>query len=242
MVAINLLYSVDRSRRVRCKRAAMNNSAEHNVYWSTKLFALLQAMAAQNTNAVLQVLASVDFLETERRYPESGLLFANNRWRAYYHCHEATSMHINEHGHFHLFTDICNQGWAHVAGLSINTEGQPLQWFTVNRWVTDGPWLDRDLFFSQLKYITTVAEQEGQVENWLAILLQLFRGTLFDLLKKRDELIKHNLNGRSKVEALDDNNVYLLSTQIIDLQSTLEKNLLNNPAPIAIKEEARLEY
>jgi len=207
----------------------MNASNEHESYWSLRLLLLLQDMASQNTNAVLKILENVDHLQTECRYPESGLLFAGKRWRAFYHCHEATTMHPNEHGHFHIFTDIGNQSWAHVAGLSIDAEGQPLQWFMVNRWVTDGPWFDRKNFLHQLKYIA-MNKDDGLVVNWLAALLQLYRDGLFNLLKNRDEKILQNLKGHSREEIHDDRDIYLLAEQSIDLQSRLKKHLLQNQA------------
>ena len=199
-------------------------SPEHESYWSLRLLALLQDMAAKNTNAVLTILTDVDHLETECRYPESGLLFADKRWRIFYHCHEATSMHPDEHGHFHLFTDIGDQNWAHVAGLSIDAEGQPLQWFMVNRWVTDGPWLESAAFPAQLKYIAD--DDEGLVVSWLGAMLQLYRDDLIELLIKRDEQITFFSKEKPKQEAMDNREIYTLATQAIDLQFELEKYLL----------------
>jgi hypothetical protein len=206
--------------------AQIKSSSKERSYWCLKLLALLQDMATQNTNAVQQLLADVDCLEVERRYPESGLLFAGRRWRAYYHCHETVFMHPNEHGHFHIFTDIGDQHWAHAAGLSIDAEGQPLQWFTVNRWVTDGPWLDSDVFLKQLKYITENNEEEGLVTSWLATLLALYNDTLFDLFNSRDEKIRHHSTGCSEVVTQENRDLYTLSTQSVHLQSKLEKHLL----------------
>ena len=226
MIVANRLLSAGRPHPVRCN-VIMNNAVEHESYWSLRLLALLQQMAAQNTNAVLTVLADVDHLQTECRYPESGLLFADKRWRVFYHCHEVISIHANEHGHFHLFTDIGNQTWAHVAGLSIDAEGQPLQWFTVNRWVTDGPWLESKYFLEQLKYIT-VENEEGLVTNWLGALLQLYSETLRDLLIKRDVQLELYFKGRSRAEILENREVYTLATQRIDLPLMLEKHLLHN--------------
>ena len=220
-------------------------SPEHESYWSLRLLTLLQEMAEQDTNAVLTMLTEVDHLETECRYPDAGLLFADKRWRVFYHCHEMISMHSNEHGHFHLFTDIGDQAWAHVVGLSIDAEGQPLQWFMVNRWVTDGPWLEKAVFTDQLKYVA-VNDDEGLVVSWLGSLLQLYRGTLSDLLIKRDEQIELNLTRhlttghlkqRSREDTLDDREIYVLATQAIDLQFMLEKHLL--PDPIMSKENVR---
>ena len=207
----------------------MNDSAEHEACWSLRVFALLQDMAAQETNAVLTLLAEVDHLETACRYPDSGILFAGNRWRAFYHCHQAASMHAKEHGHFHLFTDIGNNAWAHVAGLSVDAEGQPLQWFMVNRWVTDGPWLESTAFPDQLEYVDADAEHEGLVESWLGALLQLYRDELSELLIKRDKQIKLYSKERCRQETMEEREVYLLATQAIVLQLKLEKYLLADP-------------
>lgn len=208
-----------------------HNPTVHNSYWSLRLLAILQEMAAQKTNAVLELLGNIGHLETGRSYPETGLLFAADRWRAFYHCHEATSMHPKEHGHFHIFTAIGNQAWAHVAGLSIDADGQPLQWFTVNRWVTDGPWLERDRLPSQLKTAVADIREGGLTGRWLVALLQLYHDTLTGLLIRRDEQIQLKLKGRSLIEALDDRDIYTLATQSIDLQSMLEKHLLQDACP-----------
>jgi hypothetical protein len=211
----------------------MQNPTVHNSYWSLRLLDILQEMAAQKTNVVLELLGNIGQLETGRPYPETGLLFAADRWRAFYHCHEATSTHQKEHGHFHIFTAIGNQAWAHVAGLSIDAEGQPLQWFMVNRWVTDGPWLERDRLLSQLKTAAAETGEESLAGRWLAALLQLYHDTLTGLLIRRDEQIQLRLKGRSMIEALDDRDIYTLATQSIDLQSMLEKHLLQNACPDA---------
>jgi hypothetical protein len=212
---------------------------EHESYWTLMLLGILQKMAAQKTNAVLELLRNIEHLETERPYPGTGLFFGADRWRTFYHCHQSTSIHSREHGHFHIFTDIGKQAWAHVAGLSIDPEGQPIQWFTVNRWVTDGPWLEREKFITQLKYASTDDEEGGLVCRWLIALIQIYRDTLSDLLTRRDEQIQLNLKGRSKVETLDDRDIYTLTTQSIDLQSLLEKHLLhkNTSTPIRAMNE-----
>jgi hypothetical protein len=206
--------------------AQADKAAEHDeAYWPLQLLSLMQQMAGQNTNAVLMLLADVDQLETERRYPDAGLLFGHGHWRAYYHCHEAGAMHASEHGHFHLFTDIGDQDWAHVAGLSIDVEGQPLQWFAVNRWVTDGPWLASESFLEQLKYIAA-AEVTDPVSSWLGVLLQLYRDQLFDLLRARDQRLEQLSNACDPLELLENREIYGLASRPIELCSTLEESLL----------------
>jgi hypothetical protein len=217
----------------------MDLPPDQKSYWALRLLAILQELAAQNTNAVLKLLGNTSHLEPEHHYPESGLLFAENRWRAYYHCHTTTPVNPKEHGHFHIFTDIGNQAWAHVAGLSIDNQGQPLQWFTVNHWVTDGPWLEPHGLPAQLAYAAADREEGDLAGGWLVALLQLYHDTLSGLLIQRDEQINLNLKGRSKAETLDDRDIYTLATQSIDLQAMLEKHLVdeNTGTPVRAMNE-----
>ena len=203
----------------------MDKTTDHETYWTLRLFAILQEMAAQRTNAVLELVGNVDHFEPEQSYPETGLFFAADKWRAFYHCHESTSLHPNEHGHFHIFTDTGNRQWAHVAGLSIDNMGQPLQWFTVNRWVTDGPWLEQDTFPVQFNDAAHDNEEDKLVGRWLLVLLQVYREILSALLIKRDEQIQLFSKERSRIETLDDRDIYTLATHPIDLQSMLENHL-----------------
>jgi len=206
--------------------AAHIEAGRHASQWSGQVFSCLQEFAAQRTNAVLLTLADVDRLESGRRYPEPGLGFANNRWRTFYHCHEAdVQQHPDEHGHFHIFTDIGNQTWTHVAGLGIDASGQPLQWFAVNRWVTDGPWLERTEFLHQLD-TTSDREDDPLTGRWLFALLQLYRSTLSDLLAQRDAQIQLHAKVQDRAAVLEDPALYTLAVQPVELQSMLENHLL----------------
>ena len=201
-------------------------TAQHDSYWSQQLFACLQQMAAHDTNAVLLALAGVDVVETERHYPDDGLMFANKRWRAFYHCHEAATQHENEHGHFHIFTDIGGQQWAHVAALAIDVSGQPLHWFAVNRWVTDGPWLDRMQFAHQL-HTATDNEQDPLVGRWLYAMLQIYQAEISDLLKSRDERVRSYTHKLEIASVLERQDIYTLAIKKIELHTMLEKHLLH---------------
>ena len=183
-------------------------------------------MALCDTNAVLLTLAHTDVVETERRYPDEGLVFANKRWRAFYHCHEPATQHQEEHGHFHIFTDIGKQQWAHVAGLAIDMSGQPLRWFAVNRWVTGGPWLERIQFIDQLR--TTVGnKQDSLVTRWLFAMLQLYQAEISDLFKLRDERVRTYTSRLELAAVLEQREIYTLATKEIKLQATLVKHLLH---------------
>ena len=138
-------------------------------------------------------------------------------------------MHPDEHGHFHLFTDTGEQTWAHVAGLSIDYQGMPLQWFMVNRWVTDGAWLKRELFYDQLQYIPD-NDDACLTGRWLGIMLQLYHANLFSLLKERDMKLETSMLTASPQDPVDNRDIYMLAEQQIELQHMLEMNLSGNKA------------
>ena len=201
----------------------------HESFWAASLLALLEKMATQDTNAVLLLFADLDHIEPECRYPDDGIQFADKHWRAFYHRHRSNPMHPDEHGHFHLFTDTGEQTWAHVAGLSIDYQGMPLQWFMVNRWVTDGAWLKRELFYDQLQYIPD-NDDACLTGRWLGIMLQLYHANLFSLLKERDIKLERSMLTASQQDPVDNRDIYMLAEQQIELQHMLEMNLSGNKA------------
>ncbi len=201
-------------------------ASQYASYWAHQLYSCLQQMATNDTNAVLLTLADVDAVETGRRYPDAGITFANRRWRAFYHCHQDAAQYQHEHGHFHIFTDIGDDDWAHVAGLSVDISGQPIHWFAVNRWVTDGPWLDRTRFLHQLQ-VPAEHEHDSLPGRWLFVMLQFYQTEISDLLRLRDEKVRSYTRQPEFAAVLDNREIYTLATKKIELQAMLEKHLLH---------------
>ena len=119
----------------------------------------------------------------------------------------------------------CAEQWAHVAGLAIDMYGQPLHWFAVNRWVTDGPWLGRKQFIHKLR-TSAEDEQDSLLGRWLYALLQLYQAELSDLLKSRDERVLSYTHKLELASVLELHDIYTLATKEIELQAMLEKHLL----------------
>jgi len=202
-------------------RGCMRKGRAHRHDWASRLLACLQEMAEQNTNAVLLLLEGTGKIKPGRQYPEGGLLFAGQRWRAFYHCHWYETDHPAEHGHFHVFANVGDWEWAHVAGLAIDWYGQPVRWFTVNRLLTGGSWLEADRF----RMLTGLPVDDGQdtlIGRWLYAMLGLYRTELLDLLRQRDACIQLCRDSSSRGESVhDDRSVCELSTCDIELESTL---------------------
>jgi hypothetical protein len=130
---------------------------------------------------------------------------------------------VREHGHFHLFTRK-GQGWAHLAALAMDPEGQPLRWVMTNRWVTGSDWRDRNDLLTAINALVP-AEETDLLRQWLASLLTLYQVELGDLLDARDARITDLLQGRSREEVLDDHTLYELACLPIDLTAKLTAQL-----------------
>jgi len=180
-------------------------------------------MAAVQTNPVLEVLGeNVTNLALNTKYPKEPLNFQQGPWRAFYHCHTVPDDDLQEHGHFHLFTQYQEQ-WVHVVALSMNDEGQPQAWLTVNRWVSDGPWISAAELKQHLKCVSYLIQNSSMLETWLLRMLQVFSNEIQHLLEKRDGMLRQ-INTESIDDAiLNDRQYYTLATHKFDLLTTLKR-------------------
>jgi len=184
----------------------------------------LRYFADKDSNIVLNLLDGQIPRENEK-FPEGELHFANLGWRGFYHCHSAKDRHHEEHGHFHLFARYAEKqdnsiDWTHVAALSIDNEGQPRAWFTVNQWVTGASWLSASDTFALLDDIPT-SDELTATEVFLLSMLGLYHEDLKELLFDRDSQLTQINAGTSMDDKLHNREVYVLSSQQIDLQQRL---------------------
>ena len=191
------------------------------------LFECIQQLAARASNPVLEVLHDVAQVEQEHKYPEPGLTFAGQGVRGFYHCHDAALRPADEHGHFHLFLHGGGdqeplQNWVHLAGLSMDRLGQPLRWFTVNRWVSDGPWWSAPELVT-LMHQATVAEGLLPVEAWLLAMLAVYQRELTLLLHARDNALTPLMVSEDDQPVLEDRRYYELSTCAINLLTKFQE-------------------
>ncbi len=188
----------------------------------------VQRFGAGRSNPVLEVLRDVPDFVQGRKYPQPPLEFAAGRGRAYYHSHPRTAADAEEHGHFHLFVPQGRArdkpGWAHLAALAMDRDGQPVRWFATNRWVTGGGWGERDWLLARVDALTPEREPAG-IQQWLAAMLRLYRTELEALLTARDAHCADR-PGRSCGQAIwDDRCLYELAQVPVDLVAKLASEL-----------------
>lgn len=181
----------------------------------------INQFALQESNPVISVLPETGIIKLKQKYPQPMLSFSGMGLRTYYHCHPSDSKPETEHGHFHIFLSIDDDKWSHLAGLSMDRLGQPLQWFTVNHWVTGETWKSSAILEQQLNQLLYSQRHNlDLVEQWLLAMLEFYKQTLKLLLKQRDQRI----NELSEKDHLD---TVLKNHSIYDL-SIIKINLLND--------------
>lgn len=202
---------------------------------AARLLGCLQEMAAQDTNAVLLLLDGAARIENGRQYPQGGLRFAGDRWRAFYHCHgDEADADPAEHGHIHVFADAGGGQWAHAAALAVDRYGQPLRWFSVHCRETGGGWLEAGRF-AALTDLAVDDRQEALAGRWLHAMLCLYQAELLELLVRRDACIRAGEGGDAP--AADEQGERELSSCVIELETALVAALpVQSQSPVRVQD------
>ena len=199
------------------------------------LYHVIVEMARMETNPVLEVLGEGVLPEQGVKYPEQKLAFGRDDLLAYYHSHPEPWLRPDEHGHFHLFTRNCKEhkpGWAHIAALSMDSEGQPRQWIVTNHWVTGGDWPDASVLHACLQRVMMIdSGHVSLLEAWLYYILKIYLPDMESLLRHRDEAASE--------AGLDNRERYDLAEMPVDLLSRLQM-LLEGQAAGGRKDAGRI--
>ena len=129
--------------------------------------------------------------------------FCKSRW--YYHVHAPGNRDIDEHGHFHLFLhrtqlpeglepkiwppqgEDAKAHVTHLITLSIDTNGIPRSWFTVNRFVTNEFLYPADVMIEHLPdFNVDHTNQDDLVNRFVTAMVALYRDEIAVLLRERD--------------------------------------------------------
>lgn len=168
-------------------------------------------------------------------YPASDVVNGPLSARWFYHCHAPEERGENEHGHFHLFVgkpalpadvaaimpappiDQKRADVVHIAALSIDYNGLPTDWFTVNRWVTD-EWLYPAEPIAALLDRVDFRGPSGDplVNDWLTALVALQRASIAAILTERDQAIARNATQP------EDRGAEVLSSTPLNLETLLD--------------------
>ena len=189
------------------------------------LLSILTEMGKKNTNPVLLALPDPKHIELKHKYHIPPFQTNNFRFKSFYHCHVYPDKKETEHGHFHFFVkQKQSEKWQHLAALSMNNQGQPEQWLTVNQWVTDSDWIEVNDFDSLFKELSNL-ESDDLLHEWIIAIIILYRDQLRELIEQRDQqlsLIKTDINDP---DIINNRDIYRLSGYNIFLEDKLNEHI-----------------
>lgn len=124
-------------------------------------------------------------------YPRQDVVDMRHGTRFYYHAHGSGRRPGNEHGHFHLFAQGSQPGdYTHLAGISLDAQGQPIRFFTTNRWVTGETWRQAaDIERALAHFAVQTRGRMAPVARWLTALTHLYAPQLVRLVRRRDAVM-----------------------------------------------------
>jgi hypothetical protein len=124
-------------------------------------------------------------------YPRQDVVDTHHGTRFYYHAHASRRRPGSEHGHFHLFAQGSQPGdFTHLAGISLDPQGQPIRLFTVNRWVTGETWQQAaEIELDLARFAVHTRGRMAPVARWLTAMVRLFLPQLVQLVRRRDAVM-----------------------------------------------------
>jgi len=109
----------------------------------------------------------------------------------------------------------------HLVALAVDGRGEPLRFFTTNRWVTGETWYRADDVIRMLDRFRLRSERPSALLNrWISALVHLFQPEIATLLRERDHAILEQ-RWRWRGNVLEDPRLEITSSIEIDLDARL---------------------
>lgn len=173
------------------------------------------AYAAKGTSLAQAALAGAHTCREFQHYPAKDASDPGARSRFYYHAHTSLRYPREEHGHFHLFqygVSGKTDDFYHLIALSLDARGNPLRWFSTNRWVTGERWQSAgEMTAGLLDYRIQQRGRLAPVARWLSAMVCLFSADIATVLQERDLSISGRIANIGQEAALEDRSLDVIS-------------------------------
>ena len=180
---------------------------------------------SEQGRSVLDIILNKKELEDWAMYPwDGGVIDKKTRSQYFYHAHPQSP----EHGHFHVFYSHRNQ-IVHLAAISLDDQGQPMELFTVNRWVTGDFYIPAGKlsgYITQFRIANNSFDRE--VGEYLRNLLILYQAEIGALMQQRERVFadyRATHDGREPYEDRDLDVTSNLEIQVENQVAALEQEL-----------------
>jgi len=187
------------------------------------LLSVLTDMGEQKTNPVLLTLTDPEHIELKHKYYIPPFQTENLCFKGFYHCHTYPDINHAEHGHFHFFIKLNkSENWQHLAALSMNQQGQPEQWLTVNQWVTNSSWVEKKDLDTLVKDLS-IFESENLLHEWVIAIIILYSDQLKELIDLRDQQLSLIKTTTENPDIINERSLYWFSSAQIFLENKLNE-------------------
>ena len=209
-----------------------------------------RSLAESGSSVVAEVLRGQDAFTQWKHYPKGDVYDKTTHGQYYYHAHPS-DLRGGEHGHFHTFVragrlpkpvkpahlpatvdrPLDRKALAHLVGISMDQQGNPVQLFTVNRWVTGESWyVARDVIALLDRFEISHAVPGRPTDRWIGAMVRLFRPQIEWLLRERDAAVRvwRAGNPDSKKPVWDDRKLEI--TSVIDISVAAQIRLVRAAA------------
>lgn len=158
-------------------------------------------------------------------YPRQDVVDTLHGTRFYYHAHGARRHPGKEHGHFHLFVQGSQpEDFTHLAGISLDPQGQPIRLFTVNRWVTGEAWRPvAEVEPALARFAVQTRGRMAPVARWLTAMVRLYSPQLVQLVRRRDAVMARRSVGQGWEALCEDRRLDVVTQSKISLSRRIQQ-------------------
>lgn len=191
---------------------ALNTRQKKQLLRCAQTVLTAQQQIIQNTGQSILYYTRKDKAQHERmsHYPKGDRIDHKTGAQYFYHCHRE-NLESTEHGHFHCFlrykhiparikpTPLADwdkhidNPMTHLIAIAMNTLGQPIRLFTVNRWVSSEIWYDAKhapRLINRFKMTLYNNPYWRLLDQWVEGMLHLFAPQIAWLYTQRDAAIQ----------------------------------------------------
>lgn len=205
-----------------------------------KVLIAQQQMQNLNHNILNFILKENNTYSQFIHYPKQDRIDHQTGAQYFYHCHREDK-NSEEHGHFHCFLryqaipksikpaklidwdKYINNPMTHIIAIAMNTYGQPIRLFTVNRWVSKEIWYEaKEMERIHKRFQMRLNDDNWKIlDTWIEGLIQLFKPQIYWLWQTRDKQIQE-LKSHKTNNIYEDNSLEELSSFNINLTEQIK--------------------
>ncbi|MEX2628428.1 MAG: hypothetical protein WD341_00715 [Tistlia sp.] len=211
---------------------------------ATAVTEIHRVLAKTGDNVVGELLRGCGTFYEWDHYPKGDVYDHETHGQYYYHAHGVDQRFADEHGHFHTFLRPAGMppgmrpapmstlqppgdpedALSHLVAIAMDSRGQPVRLFTVNRWVTGETWYGAEDVVRMLpRFAIDHARPSWPVNRWITGLLAMYRPFIGALVRQRDQAVHRWQRERNPPDVYEDRRLEVTSCLDIDLASDVRR-------------------